>query len=219
MENEHIAAAAAVLAREALVTAFGHVSVRLGEHALAITPPAPLNTVSSKTNLIEVPLDSVTLPKGAPGETWIHLAIYNARSDVNAIARAQPPSSHPAGASSDSISPIHGQGAWIGAQLPIHSDARLVRSQAAGQAVARALGNARAVLLRGNGAVTVGSDPREAATLQWVVEQTCAHVLRAAAIPTRALNADELSAWHNTWPELWPRLWAFLSPDHLSANQ
>lgn len=211
MNIENIAPAAAMLANESLVTAFGHVSVRLDDSRLLITPPVPLGTITPESKLIEVPLQTSSLPEGAPGETWIHLAIYNARPDVRSIARAQPPSSHPAGAASDPLLPVHGQGAWIGAQLPVHDDARLVRTHAAGNAVAEALGDARAVLLRGNGAVTVGTDPREAATMQWVVEQTCSHLLRAAAIPTRPLESAEVFAWHNTWEELWPRLWAYLS--------
>lgn len=206
-----VVAAANTLARHGLVTAFGHVSVRTADDQFAITPPVPLGTVDDSTELIEVSLSAGVLPAGAPGEAWMHVAIYRARPDVTAVARAQPPASHPGAALPGPLVPVHGQGAWLGAPLAVYDDARLVRNEAAGAGVAAALGAARGVLLRGNGAVTVGTDPREAATAQWVMEQTCSHLLRAGGSDARRLTADEITAWQATWPELWPRLWAFLA--------
>ncbi|MFK7967163.1 MAG: class II aldolase/adducin family protein [Burkholderiaceae bacterium] len=211
---KQMATASHVLARQALVTAFGHVSVRAGANNFVITPPVALGSVTNTTELITVEIDANVLPQGAPGETWIHVAIYRARPDVRSVVRAQPPSSHPASVASAALYPIHGQGAWLGRVLPVHEDAKLVRSGEAGHAVAQALGDARAVLLRGNGAVTVGTDPYEAATLQWVVEQSCAHMLRAAALAPRPLQDQECDAWFKTWPELWPRLWSYLETHH-----
>jgi len=60
-----MAEAARVLAALDLVTAFGHVSARAGNHLL-ITPAAPLAGVRD-TDLIRVPLDAGVLPPGAPG--------------------------------------------------------------------------------------------------------------------------------------------------------
>ena len=209
--SAEVVAAANTLARHGLVTAFGHVSVRTADDQFTITPPVPLGTIDASTELIEVSLTAEALPSGAPGETWMHVAIYRNRPDVTAVARAQPPASHPAAALPGPLVPVHGQGAWLGAPLAVYDDARLVRNEAAGLGVAAALGDARGVLLRGNGAVTVGTDAREAATAQWVVEQTCSHLLRVGETDARRLTADEITAWQATWPELWPRLWAFLA--------
>src|SRR5271154_4231940 len=84
-----VAEAANVLARLGLVTAYGHVSARAGE-AMLITPAADLAEVMA-SQVIEVPL-TVTppLPAGVPAEAWAHLALYRARPDAAAIARAQP---------------------------------------------------------------------------------------------------------------------------------
>jgi HCOMODA/2-hydroxy-3-carboxy-muconic semialdehyde decarboxylase len=205
-----VVAAANMLARHGLVTAFGHVSTRVADDRFAITPPVALGTVDGSTELIEVEIAAATLPSGAPGETWMHVAIYRARPDVTAVARAQPPASHPGSALPGPLVPAHGQGAWLGSPLAVYDDARLVRTETAGAAVAGALGAAPAVLLRGNGAVAVGTDPREAATAHWVIEQTCSHLLRVASVAAHRLTDDEISAWRTTWPELWPRLWAYL---------
>ena len=88
-----VAEAANVLARLGLVTAYGHVSARAGESML-ITPAADLAGVTA-SSVIEVPLAVAVLPAGAlpagvPAEAWAHLALYRARPDAAAIARAQP---------------------------------------------------------------------------------------------------------------------------------
>jgi len=209
---DSVLAVGAMLERYGLVTGFGHVSVRTGGGSFSITPARPLGFLRAGDDMIAVSSEGKVLPEGAPGETWLHSAIYSARPDVQVVVRAQPPASHPAGVLEGPLSPIHGQGAWLGSPIPVHNDAHLVRSAAAGREVAAALGAAPVVVLRGNGAVTVGSTPAEAATRQWVLEQTCIHILRvsAAARPFRALNPEELSSWSSAWPELWPRLWSYL---------
>ena len=80
---KQMATAAHALARQALVTAFGHVSVRAGANNFVITPPVALGSVTNTTELITVEIDADVLPQGAPGETWIHVAIYRARPDVS----------------------------------------------------------------------------------------------------------------------------------------
>ena len=97
------------------------------------------------------------MPTGVPREAWIHLAIARRRPDVGAICRAQP-----ATATAAPILALHGQGAFLGPRVPVFSDAILVRDQARGEALAEKLGQAPALLLRGNGAVTVGADIGEA---------------------------------------------------------
>ena len=91
--------AARALAAAGLVTAFGHVSVRMGSgegrNSFRITPPKPLGTLRSDEPLQEVPLAGDGLPDGVPKEAWIHRAIYEARPDVGAICRAQPPVRRP----------------------------------------------------------------------------------------------------------------------------
>ena len=93
-----VAEAANVLARLGLVTAYGHVSARAGE-AMLITPAADLADVTA-SQVIAVPLTATPpLPAGVPAEAWAHLALYRARPDAAAIARAQPASGLAAAAS------------------------------------------------------------------------------------------------------------------------
>ena len=78
--------AAHVLSGLGLVTAYGHVSARSGASML-ITPAADLAIVTEST-IVTVPLDTTSLPAGAPAEAWVHLALYHARPDADSIARA-----------------------------------------------------------------------------------------------------------------------------------
>ncbi len=154
-----VARAARVLSALGLVTAYGHVSARAGT-AMLITPAADLATVGGAT-VIEVPLTATALPPGAPAEAWAHLAVYRVRGDAGAIARAQPPGAFAAAAVTPALPVLHGQAAWLGASVPVHDSALLLRSaELAGRASSR-LREGEALLLRGNGALTLGAITRD----------------------------------------------------------
>jgi HCOMODA/2-hydroxy-3-carboxy-muconic semialdehyde decarboxylase len=207
--RDEIVEAAHVLARLGLVTAFGHVSARAGT-VMLITPAADLSTVT-ESSLVEVPLAVVTLPPGAPAEAWAHLALYRARPDGAAIARAQWPAAFAAAAVTSALAPLHGQAAWLGESVPVHDRATLLRSpELAGQA-ARRLPTGEALLLRGNGALTLGDTPGLAVTRMWLLAAACEVFLAArAAGPVTPLTPDEIAAWRAAAPGLLPRLWQHL---------
>ena len=204
-----IAEAAHVLARLGLVTSFGHVSARAGT-AMLITPAADLATVT-EASLVEVPLTATALPPGAPAEAWAHLALYQARPDAAAIARAQPSSAFAAAAVTSELVPLHGQAAWLGESVPVHGSARLLRSAALAEQAARSLPAGEALLLRGNGALTLGDTPGLAVTRMWLLAAACEVFLAArAAGPVTPLTADEIAAWRAAGDGLLPRLWRHL---------
>ena len=209
-----IAQAAHVLARLGLVTSFGHVSARAGT-VMLITPAADLATVT-EASLVEVPLTATALspaalPPDAPAEAWAHLALYQARPDAAAIARAQPPSAFAAAAVTSELVPLHGQAAWLGVSVPVHGSATLLRAPALAQQAARSLPAGEALLLRGNGALTLGDTPGLAVTRMWLLAAACEVFLAArAAGPVTPLTADEIAAWRAAGAGLLPRLWQHL---------
>jgi ribulose-5-phosphate 4-epimerase/fuculose-1-phosphate aldolase len=207
-----VAAAARVVAAHGLVDAFGHVSARLDVGGLAITPPVPLGGAGEGDAIVTVDAgEAGDLPAGAPKEAWIHLAIYARRPDVRGICRAQPPAVAATAAAGLEILALHGQGAFLGSPVAVHDHAALIRDRASGVAVAEALGDGDAVVLRGNGAVTVGRSPGEAAARMVVLEASARLNLAAAAAGGRvALRPDELAAWRAVAPEILGRLWAHL---------
>ena len=204
-----VAEAANVLAGLGLVTAYGHVSARAGE-AMLITPAADLAEVTASA-VIEVPLAAAPpLPAGVPAEAWAHLALYRARPDAAAIARAQPVSAFAAAATTTSLVPLHGQAAWLGASIPVHDSAVLLRSPELAERAARALPVGDAILLRGNGAITLGAAPGLAVARMWILAAACEVHLAAHGVPVTALSADEIASWRAVGDELLPRLWQHL---------
>jgi HCOMODA/2-hydroxy-3-carboxy-muconic semialdehyde decarboxylase len=208
-----IAEAARVLARLGLVTAFGHVSARAGA-AMLITPAADLAGVTA-AEVIEVPLATEgPLPTGAPAEAWAHLALYRARPDAAAVARAQPPGAFAAAAAVSVMIPLHGQAAWLGESVPVHDEAALLRSADQAERAVRSLPDGEALLLRGNGALTLGATPGIAVARMWLLTAACDVYLKALAAaganPVTPLSAAEIVSWRAVSGELLPRLWQHL---------
>jgi ribulose-5-phosphate 4-epimerase/fuculose-1-phosphate aldolase len=232
-QGSDIVEAARALASLGLVTAFGHVSARAGT-AMLITPAADLSRADA-ADLVTVPLgctgaqgpetpqkaepppesavplEALSLPAGAPAEAWLHLALYRARPDVQAIARAQPASAFAAAATASELVPLHGQAAWLGESVPVHDSAHLLRSAQLAERAAARLPAGEALLLRGNGAVTVGATPGLAVTRMWLLAVACETWLAAQATGrVTALTAEEIQSWRVVAPELLPRLWNHL---------
>jgi len=219
-----IAEAANVLSRLGLVTAYGHVSARAADSML-ITPAADLASVTA-SEVLSVPLRTpASLPAGVPAEAWVHLALYQARPDAAAIARAQPPSAYAAAATTTSMVPLYGQAAWLGESIPVHDSAALLRSPELAERAARCLPAGEALLLRGNGALTVGATPGIAATRMWLLAAACDVYLAARGacgfgettgtalgtpLPVTPLTAEEIASWRAVQDELLPRLWQHL---------
>jgi ribulose-5-phosphate 4-epimerase/fuculose-1-phosphate aldolase len=217
-----VAEAANVLARLGLVTAYGHISARAGESML-ITPAADLAGVTA-ASVIEVPLatgarptgalPTGALPAGAPAEAWAHLALYRARPDAAAIARAQPAAAFAVAAVVTMMVPLHGQAAWLGESVPVHDDAALLRSPGQAERAARCLPDGEALLLRGNGALTLGAAPGLAVARMWLLAAACDVYLAALAAsganPVTPLSAGEIASWRAVGGELLPRLWQHL---------
>ena len=184
-----VAEAARVLARLGLVTAFGHVSARAGDSML-ITPAADLAGVTA-ASVIEVPLAARdgALPAGAPAEARAHLALYRARPDAAAIARAQPAAAFAVAAVATVMVPVHGQAAWLGESVPVYGDATLLRSADRAERAASCLPAGEALLLRGNGALTLGAAPGLAVARMWLLAAACDVYLAALSASGAASGA------------------------------
>ena len=219
-----VAEAARVLARLGLVTAFGHVSARAGDSML-ITPAAALAGVTA-ASVIEVPLAARVLPAGAPAEAWAHLALYRARPDAAAIARAQPAAAFAVAAVATVMVPVHGQAAWLGESVPVYGDAALLRSADRAERAASCLPAGEALLLRGNGALTLGAAPGLAVARMWLLAAACDVYLAAlsasrapsGANPVTTLSDGEIASWRAVGGELLPRLWEHLRSGPGSAG-
>src|SRR5690348_17030300 len=155
---------------------------------MLITPAADLAGVTA-AGVIEVPLAAQALPAGAPAEAWAHLALYRARPDAAAIARAQPAAAFAVAAVATVMVPVYGQAAWLGESVPVYGDAALLRSADRAERAASCLPAGEALLLRGNGALTLGAAPGLAVARMWLLAAAC-DVYLAAVSASGAASGD-----------------------------
>ena len=159
--------AARALGKAALVHAFGHCSLRLDDAHFLVCAAQPLALVGDLPGTVCA--IAGPLPEGVLGEVRIHQQIYARRSDVGAVCRIMPPALMALSTQGIVPKPRHGIGAYFG-HLPLWSDPRLLRDDKAAARLAEMLGEASAIVMRGNGAVVAGPTMQRAATLAWFLE-------------------------------------------------
>jgi HCOMODA/2-hydroxy-3-carboxy-muconic semialdehyde decarboxylase len=164
---EDLVAANRILADQGVLDGWGHVSARHPRDPnryLLSRSRAP--ELINADDIMEFDLDSNPVDaRGRPlyTERFIHGEIYKARPDVVAIVHTHAPALIPFGISKVPLKPVYHRSAFIAAGVPVFEIREragmtdmLIRDQALGRALADALGNHPAALMRGHGAVVVG---------------------------------------------------------------
>jgi len=168
-DARRIRVAARAVARAGLVHAYGHCSLRLNPDRFIVSAPKPLGLIGIGELPITVPIAGA-LPPEALGEVVIHQHIYGRRDDVGGIVRFQSPSLTALSALGLTPRARHGFGAYFAPCPPLYPNPRLVRDAAGAAALVEQLGPARGIVMRGNGAVTVGASIEEAVVMAWYLE-------------------------------------------------
>jgi ribulose-5-phosphate 4-epimerase/fuculose-1-phosphate aldolase len=164
---DDLVAANRILADQAVLDGWGHVSVRHPHDPtryLLSRSRAP--ELVSADDIMEFDLDSNPVEgKGRPlyTERFIHGEIYKARPDVIAIVHTHAPALIPFGITKVPLKPVYHRSAFVSAGVPVFEIRKsagmtdmLIRDQALGRALAKALGDHPAALMRGHGAVITG---------------------------------------------------------------
>jgi ribulose-5-phosphate 4-epimerase/fuculose-1-phosphate aldolase len=152
-----------ILARENVVDAYGHVSVRHPDDSrrfLLATSIAP--ELVEEADIVEFGLDGAPLrDDGRPlyHERFIHAGIYEARSDVQAVVHAHAEDVLPFSISPTPLRPVIHSGSFMGAHVPVWDIADrfgpdtnlLVTNIVQARDLARCLGENNVVLMRGHG--------------------------------------------------------------------
>jgi HCOMODA/2-hydroxy-3-carboxy-muconic semialdehyde decarboxylase len=211
--------AARAIGRAGLAHAYGHCSARLDEDTFLVSPAKPMGLVTAEDNPVVVSIRG-PLPAGALGEVRLHQQIYQRRGDVQGIVRYQSP--RLMSLSSMGRTPLarHGFGSYFAPHAPLWHDPRLVRDDDRAAAAAHTLGNARAIVLRGNGAVTVGASLQEACVMAWYLEDAARVELDvlATGLPGLVLDKEEAAARATTQGLIIERMWEWLTTgDPLTA--
>jgi ribulose-5-phosphate 4-epimerase/fuculose-1-phosphate aldolase len=164
---DDLVAANRTLASHEIFDAYGHISARSDRNPqryfMARSLAAELVTAG---DILEYDLDSNAIASKPPAlflERFIHGEIYKARPDVKSVVHCHTPSLIPFGVTEVRLQPMFGLAGFIAEGVPVFEIRKtagmtdlLIRDAARGRALAQALGNKPAALMRGHGAVIVG---------------------------------------------------------------
>jgi ribulose-5-phosphate 4-epimerase/fuculose-1-phosphate aldolase len=157
-----------ILAKEEVVDAYGHVSIRhpqRPEHYLLSCSRSP--ELVTPEDIMEFTLESeaVGSDRRSPYlERFIHGAIYESRPDINAVVHAHAEDVLPFTITATPLRPVIHSGSVIGAPVPVWDIADkfgdgtnlLVTTLAQGRDLAQRLGKGRVALMRGHGFAAAG---------------------------------------------------------------
>jgi ribulose-5-phosphate 4-epimerase/fuculose-1-phosphate aldolase len=127
-------------------------------------------------------------------EVKMHSCLLRERPDINAVVHAHPRYVVAMSVVGDPLRPCAQEGAQLVRRpLPVYPHMRTVVTEEHGMDVVRTMGSARALILLGHGATTVGRSVQEAITAMIQLEEQARMnwVVRAAGGNTQAL-ADDL---------------------------
>ncbi len=214
-----LAVACRAVGRAGLAHAYGHCSVRLDAQSFLASPAKPLSLVTDADAPVRVTVEA-PLPEGALPEVRLHQQIYRCRPDAGGIVRFQSPKLMSLSTLGRTPLARHGLGTYFAPQPPLWPDPRLVRDDRSAEAVAAMLGGARAIVLRGNGALAVGRSVEEAAVLAWFLEDAARVELDvlATGLDGQVYTAAEAADRAVTSGRLFERMWDWLAAGDPSAG-
>ncbi len=191
-----LASAVRLLTAEGLMDFNGHMSARIPGSDQLFINAREVSRVSVRGEDIVTVASSGRQVAGEgtpPSETPIHTRIYAARPDVHCVAHLHPQFATVFSIATRPLVPVFITGSPFPREgVPVYDDPDLIRSSAQGDAVARTLGTARAVLLRGHGAVVVGEDIERCFVASIWLEENAKKQLWAAALGTpRSFTEEE----------------------------
>jgi len=206
--------AARALARHGLVHAYGHVSARLDKQEFLVCAPRPMGLIEPGEAGTIVPV-SGALPDGVLGEVRCHQQIYKARPEINGVCRVFPRKVMTLSTLRRTPEARIGFGAYFYPRAPLWDDPLLIRSDEQAIGFAETLGKARAIVMRGNGAVCLGETVEEAVVMAFYLEEAAATELdvlaTGAAEDSVCFSEDQASIRATGTGRIYERLWEFMT--------
>ncbi len=206
--------AARALDRHRLGHAYGHVSTRLDADSFLVCAPRPLGLITPDDEGTVVPIEG-PLPDGVLGEVRCHQQIYKRRSDVNGIARTFLRDVMTLSTFRRTPKARIGFGSYFAPAAPLWDDPGLVRNDAAAARLAVTLGEARAIVMRGNGCILTGTCIEEAIVMAFYLEEAAHTELAVMATgkekDSLVLTSEEAAARAVSSGQIFERMWAYLT--------
>ena len=219
-----VAQAVRMLAVEGIVNYSGHVSARVpGTNRIVINSRDASREIVQAENIVTVDLDGnkVAGKEDEPDETWMHLSIYRARPDVTSVVHSHALYSTAFTIARKPMLPVTVRGAIFADGVPEYPEAGKIVNKEQGDALAKALGPHRAVLLRMHGAAVVGAYLEEAfaATIQF--EENAQYQMTASMLgPVDRLTPKEVEdSIRESWkPNSIAKRWEYYRAKEIRLN-
>lgn len=194
-----IARAVRILTSLGLMDMNGHVSARDAgtSNTMWINSRRASRTTLRAADVVPVDLTGgqrIGEGDAPPSEFHIHRAILKHRPDVGGIVHSHPNFIVTLSIAGRTLVPVTGIGSFLPEEVPTFDDASLINTEARGEAVAKALGDGPAVVLRGHGVVVVGASVEEAVTRYACAEENARMQYNASLLgEPHALRGEELA--------------------------
>jgi L-fuculose-phosphate aldolase len=223
--KSNLASAIRLFTAEGLMDANGHMSCRVpGTNHVLINPRRLSRSGLKADEIVAIDLDGKLIEgeNEPPSEYHIHTRIYCARPDVLSVAHLHPQYATVFSIAGQPLLPVFILGSiFPRTGIPLFDDPDLIRSRERGDAVARALGAERAVLLRAHGAVTTGESIESCFVASIWLEENAKKQLWAATLGTPQVLAPDEAARvrHSLWsPEVIRKTWDYyIAKGHASG--
>src|SRR6266404_2034526 len=197
-----------ILAREEVVDAYGHVSVRHPDNPnrfLIARSLAP--ELVGPEDIVELDLDGQPVrdeDRSLYLERFIHAAIFAARADVMAVVHAHAEDTLPFGiAQGTKLRPVIHSGSFIGTEVPVWDVADnfgdtnlLVANMEHGRDLAKSLGGNDVALMRGHGFASAGRTLIEVVRMSVYLPRNARTLMRAMQLggTIKYLSQGEIDA-------------------------
>lgn len=214
MTETKVRIAARALGRHGLVHAYGHCSARLDSENFLVCPSKPMGLTEVGDKCLTVPING-SLPDGVLGGVRLHQQIYRNRPEASGVVRFMSPNMMALAALGLVPKPRHGFGTYFHPAVGFWNDPQLVRDDDKAAGAFAAMGKSNGLMMRGNGAVTMGPSLEEAVVMAWYLEDACRvelEALRSGLAETSPVILDEeCKARATRAGMIIERMWDFLT--------
>jgi ribulose-5-phosphate 4-epimerase/fuculose-1-phosphate aldolase len=187
-----------ILDREGVLDELGHVSVRLpgGDRVLTFGKVSPAQGRDKDFIVLDLEGNRLQGTCEPANERFLHLGIYKARPDVQAIAHTHSPTVISLSAAGRVLRPVENLGAVAyGAECPVFTELGLVDNFPMAGRVAKTLGQGKSAVLLGHGNVVVAGDLEEVCVLALWAEKSARLLHSALCVGSpRYIPADQVDA-------------------------
>ncbi|MEE8448959.1 MAG: class II aldolase/adducin family protein [Thermodesulfobacteriota bacterium] len=174
--KERIVEVLKILIYKGLIKTSGHVSARVSDDRFLITGHIHEGGRSLRgMNADDIVLCDLKGKKlegkaDAPGEVYMHSCIYTLRKDVNSVIHNHPLYSTVLAIAQRPVLPVYTSGVIFAPSVPVLDDPDHIDTEEKGMAMAKVLGKAPAILIRGHGNVVAGASLEHAAAISLRLE-------------------------------------------------